>query len=141
MKVKELMARNIPVVSEDTTLREIGRVMVNKNSESVVITTPESRPIGIITRSDVVRYLVSEKGLDASLTAKEIVRDDLMTIGPEEELSRATEFMEEKYVHHLVVVDENGIFVGVLTAIDLSDLDRKQYRIIPNLQTGTAIKQ
>ena len=141
MKVKELMARNIPVVSEDTTLREIGRVMVNKNSESVVITTPESRPIGIITRSDVVRYLVSEKGLDASLTAKEIVRDDLMTIGPEEELSRATEFMEERYVHHLVVVDENGIFVGVLTAIDLSDLDRKQYRIIPNLQTGTAIKQ
>ena len=141
MKVKELMARNIPVVSEDTSLREIGRVMVNKNSESVVITTPESRPIGIITRSDVVRYLVSEKGLDASLTAKEIVRDDLMTIGPEEELSRATEFMEERYVHHLVVVDENGIFVGVLTAIDLSDLDRKQYRIIPNLQTGTAIKQ
>ena len=135
------MARNIPVVSEDTTLREIGRVMVNKNSESVVITTPESRPTGIITRSDVVRYLVSEKGLDASLTAKEIVRDDLMTIGPEEELSRATEFMEEKYVHHLVVVDENGIFVGVLTAIDLSDLDRKQYRIIPNLQTGIAIKQ
>jgi predicted transcriptional regulator len=62
LSVKDLMRREFPTVSEETSLAEVSRIMLTK-SERRVIVTSGCKAVGIITRSDVVKALAKEAGM------------------------------------------------------------------------------
>lgn len=61
-RVRDLMRKEIPTLSEDTSLTEVSHVMLTRNERRVIITR-ECKVIGIVTRCDVVRALADEAGL------------------------------------------------------------------------------
>lgn len=60
--VKDIMRKEISTVSEDTCLSEVSHIMLSKSERRVAVTR-EGRPVGVITRSDVVTALAKEAGI------------------------------------------------------------------------------
>ena len=119
-KATVLDAMRLGVISctPDASLRELARALATYRIHSVVITNGEGdQPWAVVT--DVDLAAASGKNFD-ELTARDIWHTQLVTVEPEEPLSRAVRLMTERGVTHLVVVHpENGRPVGVLSTLDV----------------------
>lgn len=60
--VKNLMRKDVPTISADASLAEASRIMLTKSERRVVVMDSD-RPVGVITRGDVVRALAKEAGV------------------------------------------------------------------------------
>jgi len=58
-KVKSVMAHNVTTVAEDTSAREIARLMCDKNIKRVPVMR-DGKVVGIVARSDLVRALAQK---------------------------------------------------------------------------------
>jgi CBS domain-containing protein len=117
--VLDAMRLGVVSVAPDTPLRAVARVMATYRIHAVVVSEPEGdRPWGII--SDVDLAAAAGKELD-KVTARDIGRSRLVTIGADEDLPRAAQLMAEHGMAHLVVVQpHSGHPVGVLSTLDLA---------------------
>ena len=61
-QVKEIMRKEVPTVTEETSLTEISHIMLTK-SERRVMVVKGKKAIGVITRADVVKALAREAGV------------------------------------------------------------------------------
>ena len=61
-QVKDVMRKEVPTVSEETSLTEVSHVMVTKNERRVIVVKGK-KAIGVITRADVVKALAREAGV------------------------------------------------------------------------------
>jgi len=60
--VKELMRREVSIIDENSSLAEASRIMLTK-SERRILVVKDKKPVGIITRSDVVKGLAEKAGV------------------------------------------------------------------------------
>lgn len=60
--VKDLMRKDVPVIDEEASLTEASRIMLTK-SERRIIVIRDKKPVGVITRCDVVKALAEEAGV------------------------------------------------------------------------------
>jgi len=119
VKVKDFMSKKVISLDLNSKLEEVARVMGEKRIGSIVI-TEEGKPKGIITERDMV-VKVMAKGLDyRDLKAKDVMSYPLITINKERSLEEAAEVMLTKGIRRLVVVDEKGEMVGIITTSDLA---------------------
>jgi CBS domain-containing protein len=117
--VLDAMRLGVISCAPDTPLRELARVMATYRVHAVVISEMEGdRPWGIVSDVD----LAGAAGHDIDrVTAREVRRTELITIGTDERLARAAQLMGEHRVAHLVVVQpHSGQPVGVLSTLDLA---------------------
>lgn len=59
LPVEKMMSRGAVTVSEETPIGKIADIMLGQNVRRVFVLGPDKRLIGIITRNDIVRWLVS----------------------------------------------------------------------------------
>lgn len=143
-KVRELMSTDIVTVNRMHSLAHVVELM-EKHRISRVIVADGKKPIGIITESDValaqlekpargirqrrVRYTRKAERADrpryryvkyvALLTAEDVMKPGLLTIGGEEDVARAASLMLEHGISGLPVVEDEKL-VGILTKTDLA---------------------
>lgn len=143
-KVRELMSTDIVTVDRMHSLAHVVELM-GKHGISRVIVADGRKPIGVITESDIalaklekpaegigkrkVRYTRKAERAGrpryryvkyvALLTAGDVMRTELITIGGEEDVARAASLMLAHGIGGLPVV-ENGKLVGILTKTDLA---------------------
>lgn len=118
MQVKEVMSTPPVTVDADATLHEAIEVMLRNRVGSAVVV--DEGPVGILTRSDVLRaaYTVGPK-LD-SIGVTRGMSEDLVTTNPETSVRHALELMKAHDIKKLPVVDGLDL-VGVVTATDIAD--------------------
>jgi CBS domain-containing protein len=88
----------------------------------VVDAKEKSRPVGILTDRDLVIALMAE-GLDPELfTAGDLMSVDLILANPEMDAMDAVQLMRQHRLRRLVIVDEAGRLVGIVTMEDLLEL-------------------
>ncbi|MEM4083318.1 MAG: CBS domain-containing protein, partial [Saccharolobus sp.] len=61
VKVEDLMNPNVFVVSENEDLSAAAKLMANRKVKGIAIVNQNGNPIGVITTTDVVRALTSDK--------------------------------------------------------------------------------
>lgn len=61
IKVREVMTRDVKTVTEDTTLEDAARIMVNNKIGSIVVVR-DGMPVGIITESDIFQIFLEMMG-------------------------------------------------------------------------------
>lgn len=141
MKVKEIMAHPAITVSEDTTLEEIARLMLDNHIGCVPVVDANSRIIGIITESDfaakeksfpfsvvsapqILGQWLSKEGLERiyqeskNVRAGEIMNRRLITVNENDPIEKAVRLMLEHDVNRLPVIS-GGKPVGVIARHDL----------------------
>lgn len=116
--VRELLSSDVETVGPAAFLRAVTEYLYGTGVGSVVVTDEHDVPVGIITGRDIGRAAAEGLGFDTT-RVREVMTDSLVTVSPETTGQQAAETMREHGLHHLLVVDDDGL-VGVVTATDLA---------------------
>ena len=128
MKVKDIMTRDIDVVSPETTLRDAAERM-NARDVGVLPVCDNDRLVGVITDRDITVRATAD-GLDpfATQVGEVMSKDDLITCSEEEDVEDATQKMRDKQVRRLPVLNKDRRLVGILALGDVA-VDQADVRV------------
>jgi CBS domain-containing protein len=107
--------------SQDETLQEAARRMVEEDISALVVVDKEGYLVGIITRIDLLRALTKLEDWE-KLLVMDYMNKDVVTVSPQTQLTRVAELLVEKQIHRVVVArEENGKKkpISVVSAADL----------------------
>lgn len=118
IKIKDIMRSidQIPIVQENTNLRESLEVICQKKVGYVVVVN-NSKPVGIFTDGDLRRNVLKNVCLDSEI--KEFMNKKPFLIDEDSLGIRAADIMEEKKISSLIVINSDSELSGVINFQDL----------------------
>jgi len=125
MPIGEVCNREVVIVQPGETVLEAAQLMRRHHVGDVVVVEERGGrrvPVGIVTDRDLVLEVMAPQIDPATVTVKDILTTDLVTIKKDAGLFEAIEYMHAKGVRRLPVVDDNGGLIGILTLDDLIEL-------------------
>ena len=141
--VSEVMSSNPITVKPKTPLKEAIKILAEKHISGLPVVDDNGKLVGIVSETDLMwqesgvtpppyimlldsiiflenpgRY---EKEIHKALgeTVEEIMTKNPLTTRSQEQLSATAKLMNERSIHRLPVVDENGKVIGILTRGDI----------------------
>jgi arabinose-5-phosphate isomerase len=120
MRARQLMhtGDNIPAVRLDTVMRDIIYTMSSKGLGMTSVTDGDGRLAGIVTDGDLRRKMATTPDIQ-SLTARDVMTSNPVTIGPETLAVEALALLERRKITSVVVIDPDRRVEGVLHLHDL----------------------
>ena len=112
------MTTDVETISENESLEDALKRMVNRNVGCVVVVDGKSRvPLGMLTERDISRSVA--KGIDSlKERAKDVMSSPLITEEPDGAIQGAIELMLKRGIRHLPIL-QNHQLVGIITDRDL----------------------
>ena len=107
----------------DTPIHKAAAVMARAKSSAILVKSPTGEPIGIVTDQD-LRNRVLAVAQDPSQPVSTIMSAPLVRIVDRALLFEAARVMQEREVRHLVVADERGATLGILTGTEILHAQR-----------------
>jgi len=117
--VRSLARQAIPVVSREESLINVIKLMSVEGADYVLATEggDRCRPIGVITTRHVVNALARGAPLNSPIAELELEKP--VYVPPIADMFEAARLMCEHDVNYLVVVDERGCVIGLVTVKDI----------------------
>jgi CBS domain-containing protein len=121
MRVQELVQsrKDVFSIQEDTTVHDAARYLREHKVRSVGVLDGSGHLAGVVSQSDISDKVAAENKCPAWMRISEIMTRDLVTVGPEVPLDECLRLMEKHSVFHLVVLEESGRFLGMISVADL----------------------
>jgi CBS domain-containing protein len=116
MTVKEMARTDVVTADPETTTREISRLLEEENVGSVIV-TEDKTPVGIVTDRDLALEVIGEGKDSATITAADVMTEDLFTVETDESIYDVLEGMRERGVRRVPVL-EDGELAGIVTLDD-----------------------
>ena len=116
LKISDIMTINLVTVNLDTSIYNIVKSMQEKKISSIII-VENNKPMGIITERDIVKASLSPEE-NLKKTASELMSSPVFTVEQDVDYRDAYMQMSEEKIRHLVVVDEQGGLLGMLSEGD-----------------------
>lgn len=136
-QLKDFATSVVAVVEPETTALIVSQLMRKHHIGALVVVEAggQNKPIGIVTDRDLVLELMAE-GLDpAVFTAGDIMSVDLVVASPDMDAMDAVQLMKTHRLRRLVMVDDAGRLVGIVTMEDVLELLTRE---LANLAAGLA---
>ncbi|KAB2938079.1 MAG: CBS domain-containing protein [Rhodocyclaceae bacterium] len=119
-----LIRRKPETVPLDATVRQAIRVMDEKRIGSIIVADGEGRlPLGIFTLRDLL-HRVALPGCTLDLPIANVMTAGVITVKPQTTAYQAALIMGRRGLRHLLVVDEAGSLLGIVSQNDLFALQR-----------------
>lgn len=128
-KVENIMRVDTGSLTKHATLSDAIMLMVKSDARAVVMTEAQ-KPIGIITERDLVR--LGRERVDRNIALADVMSCSLITVQRSRSTYFAIELMRQHQIRTLVVVDDDGLFQGVLTEHDVVKKIENRYVNILN---------
>jgi CBS domain-containing protein len=124
MKVADLIASRQEVYSipEDTTVHDAARYLRDRQVRSVGVCDKQGVLLGVVSQSDVSDKVAAENKCPAWMRVSEIMTRQLVTATPETSLEDCIRLMEQHGIYHLVVLDTEKGYCGMISVTDLLQL-------------------
>ncbi|KGQ20868.1 CBS domain-containing protein [Thermus filiformis] len=141
MKAKDVMVSPVVTISEEASLEEAARRMLENHIGSLLVVDREGRLVGIVTETDFLKErgipfstfrapLLLGRFLDGdglervfqearSTRVSEIMTHPVHAVRPEAPLREVLDLMLTYDINHVPVVDEEGRPVGIISRFDL----------------------
>ena len=107
----------------DTPITQAAAIMDRAQCSAILVNSPAGEPVGIVTDHD-LRHRVLAAEMPASAPVSAIMSAPLVRIPDHALLFEAARVMQERNVRHLVVTDERGGTVGILTGTEILHAQR-----------------
>ena len=118
-KVSDVMTARPRAVSPDTPVSQVAELMESEDIGAIPILDGDQLA-GMITDRDIVIRAVAKGKDPRGMPAREISSRDVVTVGPDSNLSEALELMAGHQVRRLPVVDEDNRLLGVVSQADIA---------------------
>lgn len=115
--IMTVMTKSVVMLNRDATITYAAEQMAEHHSDYAVI-TEGMKPIALITERDILQY-ASAKHEFSDDPIWRVYQSDFPICTEETSLSEAAALMEHHGVHQLIIADEDGNLVGLLTRYDL----------------------
>jgi acetoin utilization protein AcuB len=115
--VSTVMTKEVVTARSDERLTAILALMEGHHISAIPIIDERHRPVGIITRSDLLR--IRMQGEIDHLTAGEIMTPYVVWLPPGAPIASAAAAMFAERMHHALVLAEDRRVVGILSSLDL----------------------
>jgi CBS domain-containing protein len=121
MRVVDLIQsrHEIYSIAEETTVHDAARYLRDHQVRSVGVVNASGKLAGVISQSDISDKVAAENKCPAWMRVSEIMSRDLLVVKPEFPLDECLRLMEKHGVFHLLVADESGHFLGMISVADL----------------------
>jgi len=140
-RVRDVMSRNPICVTGAADARELARLFDENDVSGVPVVDAQDRVVGVVSRTDLLHRCVEGPpgsrpggaflealGESASLggfdpeelgLVQDFMTDPPVTATPDETVKAVARRMAEERVHRIVVIDERGHAVGIVTTLDI----------------------
>ncbi|WP_271251724.1 CBS domain-containing protein [Pseudanabaena sp. Chao 1811] len=136
--IAEIMSKQVVWALPSETITDLALKMTNHRVSCVVI-IEDRRPIGIVTERDIVQFQALKLSLDA-IEAHLVMSSPLFCLQPEQTLWIAHQEMQRRNIQRLVVTDNSGDLVGIVTQTSLLEVlqPKELYSVVEALQRQVA---
>jgi len=119
MKLGDILQRPLVMIPSGTTMLDAAKLMVDNNMGLLVICDRKERTnlAGVISERDIIRAIASGKKLNAAVD--EVSTKRVITAKASSDVAEAAKAMNKNKIRHVVVVDEHGKPIGVVSMRDL----------------------
>jgi CBS domain-containing protein len=126
--LKEFMSRKLESIEFTATLEEAAKMMTNKDISSLIIVDKGNKHVGLVSERDIVRKGCSREDVNIkSVRVSEIMSSPLITINHKSSPREAAELLVKNKIRHLLVVDNKGKRVGIITPMDFTRYKQLNY--------------
>jgi CBS domain-containing protein len=116
-RVREKMVANVVTIEPGTGVVDAAKRMIDQEKGPLPIVEGE-RPKAIVTDRDIIAHVVAEGRDPKKMTVDEIASQELVSIGPDEDISEARRLMDEHELDRIVVVEDDRL-VGIISEADI----------------------
>jgi CBS domain-containing protein len=139
MKLNEIFTRNVVTAGPGETLAAVALRMQEHNVGTVVIVQGQ-RPVGIVTDRDLALALGAQ-GVSRQAPVEKVMTPHVLAIPEDSGIFTATQFLRERQVRRLPVVDREDRLVGIVTVDDLLRfLGRELYNLAEGIKQEMEVK-
>lgn len=119
LKVFHIFAsfRNLVTVNKKTSLKNTLGAMVKNNISSVIITNDKNLAEGIITERDILK--LSAQKIDLKQKVAKFMSSPIYSVKLDNDLKDVVNLLKTKGIRRVVIEDNSGIPVGIITERDI----------------------
>ncbi len=130
MKVAELVhsRHEIYSIKEDCTVHDAAQYLRDHKVRAVGVLDSADRLVGVISHRDISDKVAAENKCPAWMHVSEIMSRGLVIVSPEKSLDECLRLMDDHGVYHLLVVDEQGEYHGMISVTDLLQVIASDYK-------------
>lgn len=114
-KVIEVASRDLITLGPDLSIKEAAQILTRGGIEGAPVLDGEE-VVGILTLSDITKAIAQNK---EHLKVKNIMSDEIITVESDMMIADAVEVMNQNNIGRLIVLDEKGRPIGIITRTDL----------------------
>jgi CBS domain-containing protein len=116
-QVREQMVASVVTIEPGTGVVDAAKRMIQEEKGPLPIVEGD-RPKAIVTDRDIIAHVVAEGQDPKKMTVDDIASQQLVTIGPDEDISEARRLMDEHQLDRILVVEEDRL-VGIISEADI----------------------
>lgn len=147
--VREVMTTGLVVAQDATPFKQAVDLMQAGGISALPIVDGDDRPIGIVSEADLLQKQAAQEahapwndGRKArALTAGEAMTSPAITVSEDASLAEAAQLMHKRGVKRLVVVDDSGKVVGIVSRKDVLSVFARPDRDIARDVTHDVIER
>jgi CBS domain-containing protein len=120
---QDLMKSEVECFRTLDSVQEIARRMRDVNVGFVPICDADGRPLGTLTDRDIAIRVCAEGRAAAGVRAGEVMTRETVTCREADDVERAEKLMAEHHKSRIMVVNDEGRVVGVISLSDVAEQD------------------
>ncbi len=122
MRVSDLIGsrKEVYFITDDKSVMDAAQYLREKQVRSVGVVDAQGKLTGVISQSDISDKVAAEnKNPESMKVSEESVSRRLLTVTPEMTFEDSLRAMEQNGVYHLLILDAENRFQGMLSVSDL----------------------
>ena len=131
-QIKSIVREQVVTASADTSLTDLTQLMDEEDVGSVVVLEGD-RPTGIVTDRDVALEAVAEGKDPSSVTAADVMREELVTVDADTGIFDVLRTMEAENVRRIPATDADGNLAGIVTFDDFVVLLGREMKLLSDV--------
>ena len=131
-QIKSIVREQVVTASPETSLADLTQLMNDEDVGSVVVLEDDG-PAGIVTDRDVALEAVAEGKDPSSVTAGDVMSEDLVTVDADSGIFDVLRTMEEEHVRRIPATDADGNLAGIVTFDDFVVLLGREMKLLSDV--------
>ena len=140
MKARDVMVSPVITVSENSTVRDVAKILIAQRISAVPVLDHAGKLIGIVSEADLMhrkeagterpaswwlslisgdRTLAEEYVQSHATKVKDVMTKDVHTAHPDTPLYELADLLEEKHVKRVPIVSDGGDLVGIVSRANI----------------------